>query len=64
MKALVLSDYMRLELLEMEDPKPGLGELLIAVRACGICGSDGEASLCPASLLEASRHIPRLLAWR
>ena len=40
MKALVLSDYKRLELLEMKDPKPGPGDLLIAVRACGICGSD------------------------
>src|SRR5450631_1305971 len=40
MEALVLTDYKRLELLTMEYPKPSFGELLIAVRACGICGSD------------------------
>lgn len=40
MKALVLTDYKKLELLEMEEPKAGPGDLLIAVRACGICGSD------------------------
>lgn len=40
MKAMVLSDYKRLELLEVDVPKANPGELLIAVRACGICGSD------------------------
>lgn len=40
MKALVLSDYKQLEMLEMETPEAGAGDLLIAVRACGICGSD------------------------
>lgn len=40
MRALVLSDYKDLELLEIETPKAGPGDLLIAVRACGICGSD------------------------
>jgi len=40
MKALVLSDYKQLEMLEMETPVAGAGDLLIAVRACGICGSD------------------------
>lgn len=40
MKALVLTEYKHLELLELERPVAGPGELLIAVRACGICGSD------------------------
>lgn len=30
----------RLELKEVEQPKPGPGEVLIRVKACGICGSD------------------------
>lgn len=40
MKALVLREYKKLELEEMEKPRPGEDELLIRVRACGICGSD------------------------
>lgn len=40
MKALVLSDYKRLEYVEVDQPSPGDDELLIRVAACGICGSD------------------------
>jgi L-iditol 2-dehydrogenase len=40
MKALVLADYNRFELREVQKPQPGMGEVLIQVRACGICGSD------------------------
>lgn len=40
MKALVLTQYNRLELLDVPDPTPEAGEVLVAVRACGICGSD------------------------
>ena len=40
MKALVLSEYKKLELVEMQKPRPGDDELLIRVQACGICGSD------------------------
>lgn len=40
MKALVLSDYFHLELQEVPTPKPGPGEVLVRVHACGICGSD------------------------
>lgn len=40
MKALVLTDYSRLEIAEMERPKTGDDELLVRVAACGICGSD------------------------
>jgi L-iditol 2-dehydrogenase len=40
MKALVLSAYKELELQELPVPQPGDDELLIRIRACGICGSD------------------------
>lgn len=40
MKALLLSKYKHLEIADLPDPKPGDGEVLISVAACGICGSD------------------------
>ena len=40
MKALVLSEYKKLDLVEMAEPRPAEDELLIRIRACGICGSD------------------------
>src|SRR6202007_940080 len=40
MKALLLSQYRRLELADGPTPSPGAGEVLIRVGACGICGSD------------------------
>jgi len=40
MKALVLSEYKKLDLVEMPEPHPADDELLIRIRACGICGSD------------------------
>ncbi len=40
MHALVLEDYMKLVYREVPDPVPGKGEVLIRVRAVGICGSD------------------------
>jgi L-iditol 2-dehydrogenase len=40
MKALLLREYKHLELLDLPQPAPALGELLIQVAACGICGSD------------------------
>lgn len=40
MKALVLTQYSRLELQDIAKPVPGPGELLVRVAACGICGSD------------------------
>ena len=40
MKALVLSDYKKLDLVDMQKPQPCEDELLIRVQACGICGSD------------------------
>jgi L-iditol 2-dehydrogenase len=40
MKALLLKKYMELELTDMPRPDIGPGDVLVRVRACGICGSD------------------------
>ena len=40
MKALLLSEYNHLEIVDLPMPRPGSGELLVRVQACGICGSD------------------------
>lgn len=40
MKALVLSEYKRLEIADLPQPRPAADELLIRIQACGICGSD------------------------
>jgi L-iditol 2-dehydrogenase len=40
MKALLLSEYLKLEMAEVPTPTLGPDEVLIHVQACGICGSD------------------------
>jgi L-iditol 2-dehydrogenase len=40
MKALLLSDYKKLEVTDFPEPDIGPSDLLVQVRACGICGSD------------------------
>ncbi|HEV2275425.1 MAG TPA: galactitol-1-phosphate 5-dehydrogenase [Acidobacteriaceae bacterium] len=40
MKALVLSEYKQLDLLDLPKPEPAPDEILMRVAACGICGSD------------------------
>src|SRR3954451_21708759 len=40
MDALLLKDYMKLEMVQMDEPAIGPDDVLIPVRACGICGSD------------------------
>lgn len=40
MKALLLSQYCKLELTDLAVPTPGPDEILMRVAACGICGSD------------------------
>jgi L-iditol 2-dehydrogenase len=40
MKALLLTEYMHLELADVDVPAIGPDEVLIRVRSCGICGSD------------------------
>lgn len=40
MKALILADYKQFNYTTAPDPEPAADDVLIAVRACGICGSD------------------------
>src|SRR4051812_33129827 len=40
MQALVLTDYRKLELQDVERPTLGPNDVLVRVAACGICGSD------------------------
>ena len=40
MRALLLSEYSHLNVVELPRPTPGPNDVLIAVAACGICGSD------------------------
>jgi len=40
MKALLLTDYKKLEIAEMPEPELGANDVLVRVQACGICGSD------------------------
>lgn len=40
MKALLLSEYSRLDVVDIPMPRPGPDEVLVKVEACGICGSD------------------------
>ena len=40
MNALLLTEYLKLELAPMPEPEIGPDDVLIRVRACGICGSD------------------------
>lgn len=40
MRALLLSEYSRLEVVDLPMPRPGRDEVLVRVEACGICGSD------------------------
>ena len=57
MKALLLTEYMKLNLAEMAKPTVGPLDALVRVRACGICGSDVHG-------LDGStgRRIPPLVA--
>ncbi|EAQ82250.1 zinc-dependent alcohol dehydrogenase [Blastopirellula marina] len=40
MKAMLLSEYKQLDVVEFAEPEIGADDLLIQVKACGICGSD------------------------
>src|ERR1700685_3994166 len=40
MKALVLKDYKQFSYEDAPNPEPGPDDVLVAVKACGICGSD------------------------
>jgi L-iditol 2-dehydrogenase len=40
MDALLLKEYKHLEMVRMDEPEAGPDDVLVRVRACGICGSD------------------------
>jgi L-iditol 2-dehydrogenase len=40
MKALLLREYRQLDVVDVPAPNPGPDEVLVRVKACGICGSD------------------------
>lgn len=40
MKALLLTEYKRMEVTDVEEPQVGPDDVLVQVEACGICGSD------------------------
>src|SRR5439155_26284140 len=40
MRALQLSDYRVLEIIDLPVPEAAVGEVLVRVASCGICGSD------------------------
>src|SRR5213596_3590726 len=40
MKALMLREYRQLEIVDLPAPIPAPDEVLVRVKACGICGSD------------------------
>ncbi len=42
MKAMMLHEPERMELVELPDPRPRPGEVLVRVEACSVCGSDLE----------------------
>jgi threonine dehydrogenase-like Zn-dependent dehydrogenase len=42
---------------EVDDPTPGPGEALVAVKACGICGSDLHALVYADELVESAQEI-------
>ena len=40
MKALLLEEYNKLTVKDVPEPEVGEHDVLVAIRACGICGSD------------------------
>jgi 2-desacetyl-2-hydroxyethyl bacteriochlorophyllide A dehydrogenase len=58
-RALYFEDYGRMALREVADPRPGPGEVVVRVAACGICGSDLEGYLATPGM--RARRVPPLL---
>ena len=40
MKALLLEEYKKLTVVDMPEPEVGENDVLVQIKACGICGSD------------------------
>lgn len=43
MLAAVLRDFNKLELEDVPEPRPGTGEVVVRIRACGVCATDYKA---------------------
>jgi D-arabinose 1-dehydrogenase-like Zn-dependent alcohol dehydrogenase len=43
MLAAVLKGFDQLALEQVPDPKPGFGEVVVRIRACGFCATDYKA---------------------
>jgi L-iditol 2-dehydrogenase len=56
MKALNLTAIGKLEYMDLPDPKPKKGEVLLKIKACGICGSD-----VPRVLTKGTYHFPTVV---
>ena len=56
MRSVVLRDG-ALTVADVEDPKPEFGQVLVEVRACGICGSDLHFVKHGATMLEVGRQM-------
>lgn len=57
MRASVLRDGRMIYRDDLPDPVPGPGQVLVAVRACGICGSDLHFAAHGSHVLEMSRQV-------
>jgi threonine dehydrogenase-like Zn-dependent dehydrogenase len=57
MRASVLRDGRMVYRDDVPDPVPGPGQVLVAVRACGICGSDLHFAAHGGKVLEMSRQV-------
>ena len=45
MKALLLEEYKKLTVTDMPEPEVGDQDVLVAIRACGICGATFTGSM-------------------
>ena len=57
MKAAVLNDGKILVRDDVEEPKPGMGQALVQVKACGICGSDLHFAKHGASMMALGKEM-------
>jgi (R,R)-butanediol dehydrogenase / meso-butanediol dehydrogenase / diacetyl reductase len=63
MKAAVVGEDHGLEVVDLPDPEPGPGELVLRVTACGICGSDLKSvGAMPAGLLMGHEYCGEVAA--
>ena len=43
MRAAVLLDFKKLELRDVPEPVPGMGEVVVRIHSCGFCATDYKA---------------------